>query len=217
MFIEEICALTGFLSNGRRSIDEIGKYLILHTFNEFKPQAIYLGQLESDGNLVLKSSFGFEHSYISQWNRIPLSIDIPINNAIRHDQVYVYPNQEDFFSQNPAVDNLGTISRDWTSCFAAPVQTLGSYFVVLNGKINAQADFEVFARTIGNLLALNFLDISHRYQGVSDASETPFNSKKLTERQELIRNLLIKGYTNPQIAIEIGYSESLVRHETIAI
>jgi DNA-binding NarL/FixJ family response regulator len=30
-------------------------------------------------------------------------------------------------------------------------------------------------------------------------------------------NLLAKGFTNAQIAQEIGYSESLVRQETIAI
>ena len=39
----------------------------------------------------------------------------------------------------------------------------------------------------------------------------------LSERQKLIKSLIIKGFTNGQIAREIGYSESLVRHESIAI
>ena len=39
----------------------------------------------------------------------------------------------------------------------------------------------------------------------------------LTPRQELIRGLASKGFSNRQIAQEIGFSESLVRQETIAI
>jgi DNA-binding NarL/FixJ family response regulator len=50
-------------------------------------------------------------------------------------------------------------------------------------------------------------------------NEAPSDSprKALTSRQELIRDLLVKGFSNPYIAQEIGYSESLVRQETIII
>lgn len=212
-----MCDLTDFLANGKRSIDEICKYLILHTFNKFKPQAIYLGQLESDGNLVLKSSFGFDPQYISQWERIPLFIDIPINNAIRNDEVYVFLNQEDFFARYPAAESLGTVSRDWVSCFAGPVQSLGSFLVVLNGNIETCLEFDHFVRAVGNLLALHIMDQVPVHELVSMKSSLHSTQRRLTPRQELIRDLLVKGFTNPQIAAEIGYSESLVRQETIAI
>jgi DNA-binding NarL/FixJ family response regulator len=39
----------------------------------------------------------------------------------------------------------------------------------------------------------------------------------LTQRQEKILELLRSGKTNKSIANEIGYSESLVRHETMII
>jgi DNA-binding NarL/FixJ family response regulator len=40
---------------------------------------------------------------------------------------------------------------------------------------------------------------------------------ELTPRQELIKKLVLQGMTNQQIAIEIGFSDSLVRQETMAI
>jgi len=39
----------------------------------------------------------------------------------------------------------------------------------------------------------------------------------LTGRQLTIKSLIEKGFTNPAIADQIGYSESLVRQETMAI
>jgi DNA-binding NarL/FixJ family response regulator len=39
----------------------------------------------------------------------------------------------------------------------------------------------------------------------------------LSDRQLVIADLLERGFNNAQIALEIGYSESLIRQETVAI
>ena len=39
----------------------------------------------------------------------------------------------------------------------------------------------------------------------------------LTDRQLVIAGLLERGFNNAQIGTEIGYSESLIRQETVAI
>lgn len=41
--------------------------------------------------------------------------------------------------------------------------------------------------------------------------------KKLTERQELILSMIKSGMTNSAIANRMGYSESLIRQETMSI
>lgn len=41
--------------------------------------------------------------------------------------------------------------------------------------------------------------------------------KKLTERQELILSMIKSGMTNNAIANRMGYSESLIRQETMSI
>ena len=54
---------------------------------------------------------------------------------------------------------------------------------------------------------------SHR-PGKSRESEA---GKKLTERQELILSMIKSGMTNNAIANRMGYSESLIRQETMSI
>lgn len=218
MYMERISAFTDYLANGRRSLDDVCKFLTLHTFKDFRPQAIYLGQIESDGHLVLKSSFGFDPKYIVQWERIPLTFNVPIIEAIRNDQAYVFNSQEEFFEKYPDVDNLGIVNRDWVSCIACPAQSLGAYFIVMNASPEVCPDFNSFLKAVGNLLAIQLLDVPPVFEAKS-RKHTPssISTKPLTTRQELIKDLLIKGFTNPQIAAEIGFSESLIRQETIAI
>lgn len=42
-------------------------------------------------------------------------------------------------------------------------------------------------------------------------------SVPLSDRQLVIAGLLERGFNNSQIGLEIGYSESLIRQETVAI
>jgi DNA-binding NarL/FixJ family response regulator len=75
-------------------------------------------------------------------------------------------------------------------------------------------EFEHLLRSVGNLILIHIRELRPEQ---TKASLRSSSVTKLTARQELIHNLLIHGYTNPEIAKDIGYSESLVRQETIAI
>jgi DNA-binding NarL/FixJ family response regulator len=63
------------------------------------------------------------------------------------------------------------------------------------------------------LLDISPTSHSHR-PGKSRESEA---GKKLTERQELILSMIKSGMTNNAIANRMGYSESLIRQETMSI
>jgi DNA-binding NarL/FixJ family response regulator len=80
-------------------------------------------------------------------------------------------------------------------------------------------EFEDFLRLVGAVVTLYLL-------GQSYASPVPefrgTKSKKiaptvLSPRQKVILAMLSKGATNSEIALEVGYSESLIRQETIEI
>ena len=214
MHIESIAELTFYLSSAKRSLDDICRYLVLHTFSEHSARAIYLGQVESDGHLVMKSSFGFEKQYISQWNRIPLTLNIPIVEAVRNSSDVLFLKKDEFFDKYPQVNSLGTVDKDWESCIASAIQANGAYMLVLNTVPKISGDFKCFMQSVGHLISLH-LDEAHF--DVKGYEEPRKGLAKLTPRQELICSLLVKGFTNPHIAQEIGYSESLVRQETIAI
>lgn len=214
MHIEAIGALTLYLASAKRSIDEICRHLVLHTFRAHSASAIYLGQIQRDGHLLMKSSFGFEEKYILQWSRIPLTLNIPIVEAVRNNSEVLFLTKEDFFANYPQVNSLGTVETDWESCVASSIQSKGVYMLVFNTVPKVNEDFKCFVQTIGHLISLHLDEKSNHQEAVI---QHPLPRKELTKRQEMIRDLLVKGFSNPYIAQEIGYSESLVRQETIAI
>jgi DNA-binding CsgD family transcriptional regulator len=214
MYIESLNTFTHFLADSKRSLDDISKYLVLHTFKHLQPRAIYIGEAEESGNLILKTSFGFEPQYIKQWTRIPLTLSIPVVETIKSGEPLFLKSQEDFFGAYPEVEQLGEVDREWTSCIASPVGNLGSYFLVLNKVPVENKEHKCFLKAIGNLIALHFQEFPHMNPNQKRKSE---GVQMLSARQSIIRDLLAKGYTNAEIANEIGYSESLVRQESIAI
>ncbi|MFM6841142.1 MAG: LuxR C-terminal-related transcriptional regulator [Candidatus Planktophila sp.] len=218
MYIQQLAVLTEYLANGKRTLDDACKYLVLHTLKEFSAQAIYVGGVESDGHLTLRSSFGFEANYINQWERIPLSVEIPVVEAIKNNSVMIFSDQNKFFDSYPRVNEQGTMDRNWSSCIASPIQNIGAYFLVLDKKIKVTVELEYYLESIGNLLAIILQESENNHElKVTTPKRVALTKSSLSPRQELIRNLLAKGFTNPQIASEIGFSESLVRQETISI
>lgn len=214
MYVKEISAFVNFLSQSRRTLDEICSYLIVVSFKIYAPRAIYVGEVTTDGFISMRSSFGFDPSYIGQWARIPLNVNIPITEAIANDRCILVPSRKDFLARFPEVKSLGTIDDDWKTCIAVPINSHGVYFLVLHSTPNMDGELEQFLRSIGSLILLHLREVGHKpFINITTAHEM----KKLSERQELIKNLLSRGFTNPEIALKIGYSESLVRQETIAI
>jgi DNA-binding CsgD family transcriptional regulator len=214
MYIEEISQLTNFISISKRSADDLCKYLVVNTLRNFSPRAIYVGQIDNEGNLVLKASFGFITGYLEQFRKLPLNVNIPVIKAVRTDEIIHIESREDFFHDYPEVTSLGTIDDDWSSAFAVPIQSTGAYFLVLRKNSTIDASAKCFLTAIANLIALSLNDTVPVLKSKADHFS---EGKALTPRQEIIKGLLAKGYTNAHIAKEIGYSESLVRQETIAI
>ncbi len=117
MYIADLAKFTGYIAGSRRTIEEVCKFLVLHTFSAYSPRAIFVGQVTSDGYLQKKCSFGFESSAVSQWERIPLSVNIPIIDSVRRDEVLLFMSREEMFSAYPAISNMGVVDEDWKSAF----------------------------------------------------------------------------------------------------
>lgn len=214
MYVKEISAFAAYLAQSRRSLDEICKYLIVVSLKSLAPRAIYVGEVTHDGHIEMRSSFGFDADYVGQWQRIPVSVNIPLTESIAKDECVMVPSKKEFFRNYPDLMNLGTIDDNWNCCIAVPMQSQGAYFLVLHGNPTMDSEFEQYLRSIGSLIVLHLRDGVLR---ISTSQAKDVVKEKLSDRQVLICDLLSKGYTNPEIAREIGYSESLVRQETIAI
>ena len=214
MFTKEILGLSDFLAQTRRTLDELCEFLAVVTFSFLSPRALYIGEIASDGYIDLRSSFGLDEFSVARWSRIPMTIHIPLTESIAKDKCVLVPNPKVFLKSYPDLKELGEIDTNWRNSLAVPIQRRGAYYLVLHGEPTMSEEFEHLLRSVGNLILIHLREVHPLQEKTAVKIST---ATKLTTRQTLIHNLLIHGYTNPEIAREIGYSESLVRQETIAI
>jgi DNA-binding CsgD family transcriptional regulator len=173
-----------------------------------------VGEVDSSGYLKHVTSFGFNEEELARYSKLSLSLHLPITEAVLSNKCVVIESPEIFIKKYPIAKELGADDSDWKSCIAVPIVPYGVYFLALQSKPKKDLEFEPFLRSVGHLLSLSLLRKAR--SPIPAPSESP-EPKKLTQRQNLVMKLLSKGFTNAQIAQEIGYSESLVRQETIAI
>lgn len=218
MYVKQLAALTEYLAGARREVDEICRYLILNTFQNLNPRSIYLGEIESNGSLNMRSSFGFEPLQIVRWARIPLSANIPVTESINSNTCIVVASESEYFKKYPEVEKLGEVDINWSNAVAVPILPFGAFFLALNSEPDRDGGFEPFLRCIGHLLALSLRQSAEQsFLGEDKSTRKKSSAKELTSRQEVIVELLSKGFTNNEISKEIGYSESLIRQETVTI
>ncbi len=213
MYVRPISALVEFFSNGRRSADDLCRFLIFETFQMFSPKCIFIGEIDSSGFLIHKASFGFEKAELEQWLKLSLSLDLPITKSAMTNKCIIINSPEEFYGKYPTASALGASDAEWQACVSVPVLPHGVYFLITKSKPQKDPDFEHFLRAVGQIMMM-FLDIADTSK---KSTHNSVQSSELTPRQKIILAFLEKGLTNSQIASEIDYSESLVRQETIDI
>ena len=218
MHLSSIENLIKYLMAPGITISEVCKYLVLNTFNKLNVSAAYAAIITKDGCISPIGAFGFPDEIVNSWGNIPLNINAPLTDAVKQDKLIIL-HQRDSLSRYPILKDYATIPQDWETYLVCPTLPYGLIAITLNDSPKMNRELEQFIKTVGYIVSLH----NHREKTASKGpresriQESLKGSGVLTERQKLIKNLIQKGFSNPQIASEIGYSESLVRQETMAI
>jgi hypothetical protein len=219
MLTRKATELANFLIGNKRTAEDIAKFLVLKTFASYSPSALYIAELSDDGHLAPVGGFGFEKTAIARLGRVPLSLHIPITDVVRRDECIFVHNVEQLYSEYPSLEKIEGFVTEWKLAMAWPILPFGVGFAFLDHPVDLNEDFENYLRLTGAVIALHLLNGKSEspipeYQRSVDKKRTSID---MTNRQKVILEMLSKGATNSEIALEIGYSESLVRQETIEI
>jgi DNA-binding CsgD family transcriptional regulator len=215
---EKILAFSNFLSRPPRSYSEIAKYLVMNTFSEEKILAIYIGELTETGVVCVIGGFGWDAVEYASLVDIPIQSQYPITDSIRTNEVIVLNNDASFEAAYPLMAKQIT-SVEWESGIAIPVYPIGGMALYSSKRIELTQPMKVFFVAIGSLLGLyasrlpvSLVEVALNVKQKIDLPQVP-----LSDRQLVIAGLLERGFNNSEIALEIGYSESLIRQEAVAI
>lgn len=222
MYLRKLEELSRYLILNEGNRDDICRYLNFEVFNYLDSRAIYFAQLTQDACLQPVADFGFTRGAVDTWGAFPLTFEIPITAAVRQNSCIYIDSPEDLYSKFPVMKKVEKIDHDWKSILAIPIHAFGVYSITSYGLPKKDAEHERFLRTVGQLASIAFAKC-HLIEQISSRSKKIVSkvavarTSELTERQKVIRGLILRGLTNMQIAQEIGFSDSLVRQETIAI
>lgn len=219
-----------FICSQRESNDlpELLQILCLRTLVEYRFEGMVLCSLDKDGILRPQASFGMNLS----------TINFPIDGFSIHDS---NPCADAIKAQSPIfIDNLANppapyrrlvelnIPSIFKGLVSIPLQTqsrvVGSILAfTLRPKIRNDHLISLLG-AIGwalgeRLTAQKHINLVPMPKLISDVTQVVHHNgqKELTERQLLILQMIADGRTNGDIADLLGYSESLIRQETIRI
>ena len=178
-----------------------------------EPTAVAYLQLSQDGILHVVAHEGFVGFNPATISRIHIDSDRAASEALRSGRLRVLTLEE----RLEQASDLPRELRDyWRSSVAIPIGLQSIYFINFREDVTRISDFEDFIKCIGSLLTSFESQVRDKRHG---KREVWFNerSESLSSREKRIVELIREGKTNPEIAAELGYSESLIRQETVSI
>lgn len=200
-------------------VDDAIQLFALNACYSGSPSRLFVGKLENDMSVLPVAIFGFDweqeitRAYVT--NLVPHLLK-NLNNSDSVSFVEHCLKYQEFHNNSVGKEDSGI----WKTTILMPM--LPNYFGVLSTQVEVQqsnenveyfnalrAIFHLYMNTKGRTLQL--------LNNESKPKKVDLSGVKLTERQQLILALIEEGHTNLAIDDRLGYSESLIRQETITI
>lgn len=216
MFYRDLADIASQLTRDELDLDGILQTFCMRTFADRKFYASFFLQIAQDGSLKLVSFYGANPAEAGiKQEDFTVFTDHPAGESIRGDRVICVDYQTSpkapvrlsllawpVHSGSRTIGSLVTMTDRGCDGSAESMECLESLALLLNSALTRRLDQGPMRH---DLVRAN----SHK-----SVSAIP---DQLTERQEVILRLIAEGRTNGDIAEVLGYSESLIRQETIRI
>lgn len=209
-----VAELVTYLGDPNVTFSDLAKFLTLKTFGSCGAKSVYILNLTTDAYLEQIASFGQSEEQIRGWSRIPLDHNVPATDAIKEDRLVWIADKSDWEEGYPEVANypgdhtMQTLINAPLYVRSSPMGVLG---VMCNNITRPTPENIAFMDIIAGLVSLHLSKSFAKQQTLED------RGAYLTKRQITILEMISQQMTNMQIARELGYSESTIRHETMRV
>ena len=205
--LNKLLLITQFLAN-KPTLSELTMFLSLNHCPSGEVSWIYFARLTKSRTVLIEASHGFELELGDPGNEFSIEINRPSGRAIIENRIIFESNTPDYYLRYPAIKHI--LSYPWKSQVSIPIND--DYFMQCGRYSNFLAEDELFYQNLQSLMQIYFSKIGK----VSTEAGDLFG-KPLTKRQAEILELMKTGKTNYEIAVDIGFSTSLVKQETMLI
>ena len=194
------------------STDEIARAVATEYLHEFSVRGVRIGQINSDDSIIMLGQFGYPDADQFKERVIPgtewRSLDSPGITIIKDGQKDKWNSIGTFLVTT--LRECGVTHGFVIIEFVSPISE--------SERVPIAEIVESFAATIS--LYLSFQDQASTVKSppIKSIEEvSPTASVELSSRQLTILNGMVHGKTNHELAVELGFSVSTIRHETMRI
>lgn len=214
----KITELSGFLSRSPRSYNEVAQFLSLRILNDFQPVCLYIAELIETGVLCPLGSFGYESKDIANFQEVSLQEKTPMTLAVSSNDVVVVDNEVTKLKQFTVLEVMQS-NPHWKTLISVPAYPNGGFTFLSAITVDLKEADRLFLISVGSLLGLYGQSIPPALVDAARIAKEQTNLEgfPLTQRQLVIAGMLERGHSNFEISQEIGFSESLIRQESVAI
>lgn len=194
-------------------------YIALNVCSSGEPARIYLARLDDNLTLHHVTSFGFSDKFIVNHSSFNLLINPLLHEAITSQTVMIRKRDNEYLKLFADL-SLDKGDSAWKSTVFLPL--LPSYAATISTRALIEDREEVrlafsILKNIVNMVIHQLIENPQTRTSNGNHKKKSDSGKELTERQTLIIDLIRSGMTNVAIADKLGYSESLIRQETMII
>ena len=229
-------SMIDFLAS-RPSIDEVAQHLVLSVVPHHKPRSAMISLFEHDGSLHAAGSFGLPHSAVNSLQKVSLWDNSPMVDSVRAGNPLVFLSQQSLAHSYPWLEREVALFQPTT---AWPLTLRGHRMGALQLIFSDAPSADELASDLTGVVALLSFYLSlNNHESWQSQHEAPLDGQvrqiggqftasatrtqltpaplELSKRQKMVLTWMSKGCTNAQIAHRVGFSESTVRQETMAI
>lgn len=236
MFYRQLAEVSTYVTDNKFQLDETLRLLCLRALSGLQVDALVFTELDSMGNVHPNHYFGFE---IADKNgnhpKFGISEKTPFTDCIRENRI-IWIDTLPGWPKTYAAMSTFAVPKQYKTLISAPVESrglpVGSLTIFSRVKLEYEESVAQFIEAISMILASA---LNSNRAAASPRLTQPFENglhkpsleepdlglhdyrEPLSERQNLILKLISEGRTNAAIADVLGYSESLIRQETIRI
>ena len=206
--LQKLLEITQLLAT-RPTLDFLTSFLSLNHCPSGEVSRVYFGRITKNRTIIVETSQGFKEHECFPGKEFPVEITRPSGKAITENKILFETNDSGFLERYPSLKDE-PIVHPWTTQVSIPISN--HYFFSCGRYADFAEGDKLFYANLQSLIQIYFARLGKVSLEVGD-----LNGKPLTSRQTEILKLMKLGMTNEEIADKIGYSQSLLKQETMLI
>jgi len=214
-YLDLVSQLNEYLEIKRPSLDDLIHFVAVRTLQPWNAERAFIARVDRDGVFREIAYFGFQFEDSAGWAEVNIMDQVPMADAARSGAIVVANEEHITDVYKDLVDRRS--SRVGRSIIDVPILKggvpVGVLGIVFAGEIPTDESFLPFLRSLASCIVFSMDDNRRKISTKRIAGL----HVELTERQKNILEMMAQGLTNSVMAQRLGFSESLIRQETVKI